>query len=237
MCTVSFVKSGDKVIITSNRDESVVRLNAIHPKIYTINHKNVIYPKDPKAGGTWYVADEKGTILVLLNGAQEKHKMSPPYRKSRGLIVLDIIGSSSPIEFWKGIDLDTIEPFTLVLYQEEKLYQLRWDGKLKETLSLDVNKKHIWASSTLYPAVIREKRANFFHAFLDKKEFVMEEELFQFHRYTDPDNLENGLVINRNDELKTLSITQSILQENNLTLKHYDLIHEKEYDTSFSLIK
>ncbi|MGA9639098.1 NRDE family protein, partial [Flavobacterium sp.] len=69
MCTVSFVKIGEKVIITSNRDESVVRLNAIHPKNYTVNNKNVIYPKDPKAGGTWYVVDEKGTIIVLLNGA------------------------------------------------------------------------------------------------------------------------------------------------------------------------
>jgi hypothetical protein len=27
--------------------------------------------KDPKAGGTWYVVDEKGTVLVLLNGANE----------------------------------------------------------------------------------------------------------------------------------------------------------------------
>lgn len=236
MCTVSFVKSGNKVIITSNRDESVVRLNAIHPKKHTLNNKKVLFPKDPKAGGTWFVADDNGTILVLLNGAGEKHQMSPPYRKSRGLIVLEIIGSSSSIEYWKGICLDDIEPFTLVLYQEEKLYQLRWDGKHKGTLSLDTTKKHIWASSTLYPVEIREKRAEFFHAFLDQKEFVTEEELFQFHRCTDSDNVENGLVINRNDELKTLSITQSVLYQNKLTMKHYDLIHEKEYDASFIII-
>jgi uncharacterized protein with NRDE domain len=57
--------------------------------------KNVIYPKDPKAG-TWYVVDEKGTVLVLLNGANEKHVAGLNYRKSRGLIVLDIIGNVSP---------------------------------------------------------------------------------------------------------------------------------------------
>ncbi|WP_366184984.1 NRDE family protein [Flavobacterium ovatum] len=237
MCTVSFVKSGNKVIVTSNRDESVVRLNAIHPKKYTIKDKIVIYPKDPKAGGTWYVADQCGTILVLLNGAQEKHQMAPPYRMSRGLIVLDIIGSQSAVDFWKGIDLDNIEPFTLVLYQEENLYQLRWDGKQKETLSLDTDKKHIWASSTLYPAAIRAKRAELFHEFLDKKEQVSEEELYQFHRYTDADNPENGLIINRNNELKTLSITQSVLEHNTLEMKHYDLIHNQEYNTSIAIIK
>jgi hypothetical protein len=48
----------------------VTRPSAIALK--TINGKNVIYPKDPKAGGTWYVVDENGTVLVLLNGAEEK---------------------------------------------------------------------------------------------------------------------------------------------------------------------
>ena len=87
MCTVSFVKTANKIIITSNRDESVIRLNAIHPQVDTINDKKVIYPKDLKAGGTWYAVDEKGTVLVLLNGADEKHQAQPPDRESRGEIV------------------------------------------------------------------------------------------------------------------------------------------------------
>jgi hypothetical protein len=49
----------------------VTRPSAIAPKNYTVNGKNVIYPKDPKAGGTWYVVDENGTVLVLLNGAEK----------------------------------------------------------------------------------------------------------------------------------------------------------------------
>ena len=65
MCTVSFVSSKDKIIITSNRDEKIVRPSAIPPQNYILNGKNIIYPKDPKAGGTWFVVDEKGTVLVL----------------------------------------------------------------------------------------------------------------------------------------------------------------------------
>ena len=65
MCTVSFVKVKNKVIITSNRDEKVVRPNAINPKNYIVNGKNVIYPKDPKAGGTWYVINRNNEMKTL----------------------------------------------------------------------------------------------------------------------------------------------------------------------------
>jgi hypothetical protein len=71
MCTVSFVKPILKLLL--RQIGTVTRPSAIAPKNYTVNGKNVIYPKDPKAGGTWYVVDENGTVLVLLNGAEEKH--------------------------------------------------------------------------------------------------------------------------------------------------------------------
>lgn len=99
MCTVSFVATNDKIIITSNRDEKTVRPSAIPPRNYTVNGKNIIFPKDPKVGGTWFVANADGAILVLLNGADEKHEMQLSYRKSRGLIVLDMISSFSPKNF------------------------------------------------------------------------------------------------------------------------------------------
>lgn len=236
MCTVSFVKVDNKVIITSNRDEKVIRPSAVRPKNYIVNGKNVIYPKDPKAGGTWYAVDDKGTILVLLNGANEKHIPKPAYRKSRGLIVLDIISDVSPKDFWNKIDLENIEPFTLVLFQNKVLFQLRWNGLEKESMVLNSDEKHIWSSATLYPDVIRKERSNLFYSFLDKKEAISENEMYHFHRYTDKDNHQNGLVINRNNELKTLSITQAISEQNKVAILHYDLISQKESATSFIIV-
>ncbi len=236
MCTVSFVKSFDKIIITSNRDEKVIRPNAIAPQNYIIKGKNVIFPKDPKAGGTWYVVDETGTVLVLLNGASEKHQLELPYRKSRGLVVLDLISSVSPKDFWKEMDLVNIEPFTLVLFQNEKLFQLRWNGESKETVELNCSEKHIWSSSTLYPADIRKERSDAFYSFLDNNPVISENEMYQFHRYSDSENQENGLVINRNNELKTLSITQSVIEKNKVAILHYDLVAQKDTCTSFIII-
>ena len=236
MCTVSFVFSNGKAILTHNRDEKIARPSAIEPKSYLVNNKNIIFPKDPKAGGTWYAITEDATVLVLLNGADEKHQLKPSYRKSRGLIVLDIISSDSPIEAWKTIDLLDIEPFTLVLFQDSKLYQLRWNEVEKSTINLDVTQNHIWSSSTLYPKEIREKRANWFHTFLDTKPEVDATEMFNFHRYTEVENLENGLVINRNDFMKTLSITQTVIEKNKVVLSHYDLQQQKDFTNTFITI-
>lgn len=236
MCTVSFVTSNGKTIITSNRDEKVIRQSAIPPKNYTIKGKNIIFPKDPKAGGTWYAIDANGTIVVLLNGATEKHKVELPYRKSRGLIVLDIISSFSPKDFWSEIDLENIEPFTLVLFQNDKLFQLRWNGNNKETLQLNPKNNYVWSSSTLYPKEIREKRSAWFDTFLDLNSEISETEMLHFHRYTEEKNQENGLVINRNNEMKTLSITQSVIEMNKVAILHYDLIANEDFETSFIII-
>jgi uncharacterized protein with NRDE domain len=235
MCTVSFVRVNEKVVITSNRDEKVIRL-AIPPSNYLINGKNVIFPKDPKAGGTWYAVDENGNVLVLLNGASEKHTVQEFYRKSRGLVVLDIIGSKSPKDFWQELNLENIEPFTLVLFQDGELFQLRWNGNQKETLLLDPNKNHIWASSTLYPKEIRTKRADLFDTFLESNQEVSAQEIHHFHRYAENENQENGLVINRNDVLKTLSITQTVIDSNKVSITHYDLIDNKEFSNTFLTI-
>ena len=233
MCTVSFVNCNHKIIITSNRDEKTIRPDAIEPKKYLINNKNVVFPKDSKAGGTWYAIDEYSNILVLLNGAEEKHLVKESYRKSRGLIVLELISSISPLQEWINIDLQNIEPFTIVLFENQKLFQLRWNETEKETKELDTNQNHIWSSSTLYAASVREKRANWFKAFLDTKPEVNEKELFNFHRYTETENKENGLVINRNDILKTLSITQTVIETNKVAIHYADLIAEKEFSNTF----
>ena len=234
MCTVSFVFSSGKAIITHNRDEKVARPSATEPQKYSVNNKDIYFPKDQKAGGTWYAVAENGTTLVLLNGADEKHQLKSSYRKSRGLIVLDLISAESPIQEWNFIDLSGIEPFTIVLFQEEKLYQLRWNESEKSTLNLDVIQNHIWSSSTLYSKEIREQRVNLFQDFMDSNE-ISPERLFQFHRYGNSNDVENGLIINRNDEMKTLSITQTVIEKNKVVLSYHDLQNQQDFTNTITL--
>lgn len=236
MCTVTFVNSGDRFIITSNRDEKTERPKAIEPKNYNINHKRVFFPKDTKAGGTWYAIDENANVVVLLNGAREKHIRKESYKKSRGLIVLDLIAAEFIIKEWQLIELEHIEPFTLVVFEQLKLFQLRWDGENKETLQLDENKNHIWSSATLYPIEIREFRAKWFSEFMNSRKTVTENDMYSFHRYTEESDNENGLVINRDNRLKTVSITQSVIDKNKVSIYHYNLEEEEKFTNSFIVI-
>lgn len=235
MCTVSFVATNEGIVITSNRDEKVVRLGAIEPRMYVINNKNVLFPKDQKAGGTWYVTSEDGNVVVLLNGALEKHQIKESYKKSRGLIVLELISSESLLDEWEVLDLNDIEPFTLVVYFKFELYQMRWNGIEKELIRLNASTNYIWSSSTLYSNEIRMKRAQWFTEFLNSSEQIDAKALFNFHRYTEESNADFGLVINRDNSLKTLSITQSIITKEEVKLLYADLLNQRDYLTSYTI--
>lgn len=236
MCTVSYVFSNNTIIITSNRDEKIARPKALVPKSYMGVYKKMFFPKDSKAGGTWYVIDDKGNIMVLLNGASEKHIRKEHYRKSRGLILLELFDSCDCMDKWFSIDLTDIEPFTLVGYLNKELYQLRWDGELRDTQKLNNQGKYIWSSSTLYPANIRMERELLFHSFTQNKDVISGEDIAHFHEYTNEDDKENGLVINRNNMLLTQSITQTVINQNKMIFSHKDLVANQTYENTFLML-
>ena len=223
MCTVTFIPIKTGFVITSNRDERVTRERAIFPMEYEINEYKITFPKDPQAGGTWIVqADNK--VIVLLNGAAEKHEIKPFYRKSRGLIVLELASSSDSLNHWKTIALDGIEPFTIVLFENNKLHQLRWNEVEKSKVELATNSQYIWSSSTLYSKEINTKRAKWFADFIAKNESPDEKAILDFHQFTENKNSEYGLQINRNNELKTISITQCLITSEKIQMSYLDLI-------------
>ncbi len=225
MCTVTFVPLKNGFCITSNRDEKTARKKAIPPQKYIINSKEITFPKDAQAGGTWF-AHSENAVLVLLNGAIEKHKVKSEYRKSRGLIVLDLIAANNPLLEWENIDLNAIEPFTIVLFYHQKLYQLQWNELEKSTIIFDENKPHIWSSSTLYAKEIRIERANWFEKFIAKNDVINAEKLLGFHQFTENQNSEYGLQINRNNFLKTVSITQCVFESKTFKMNYLDLMNE-----------
>ena len=222
MCTVTYIPTKEGCIITSNRDEKITRERALPPTEYYIEEKKIIFPKDPKAGGTW-IAHSETKIVVLLNGAQEKHIPKSNYRKSRGLVVLELISVENSLQYWQSVDLTDIEPFTIVLFENNKLLQLQWNEIEKSIEEKDKNKSHIWSSSTLYSKEIREQRKTWFYNFMQNKSNLSAEDIFHFHQFTECENKEYGLQINRNDTLKTISITQCQVTQDNIEMLYLDL--------------
>ena len=233
MCTVSFISNQGNYYITSNRDEHVSRPSAFEPKQEEVNNMRILFPKDPKAGGTWFAINELGHVGVLLNGAFKKHKSQGNYRKSRGLVLLDIMSKESPQSYLNEIDLDGIEPFTVVLFQERRLMEMRWDENKQHQKLLSTSENYIWSSATLYDEEVIRHRESLFSSFIKKRSEVGAEDIVGFHSNNHAD-FENGFIIDRKTGLKTFSVTQAVLKGEDTTLGHFDLLKDKKSIISFN---
>lgn len=223
MCTVTYIPLKDKIFITHNRDEKSARSKAIHPKEYTIKGHRLLFPRDSHAGGTWVALNDNGTAAVLLNGGFEKHVHKPPYRKSRGLCFLDIICSDDLYFSFNRINLDNIEPFTIILWNNGDLYECRWDGNHKHTLKQDPNQPYSWSSVTLYDNEVRAKRSDWFKNWLSENPAPSLEAIMHFHLFGGEGDAHNDLCMNRNGVMLTVSITGMEITADGSIMKYTDL--------------
>lgn len=235
MCTVTFIPSSSGVFICSNRDEKSARGLAYTPQQFTTTiGQQIIRPADADAGGTWIAVNELGDAAVLLNGAFNNHMPQYPYRRSRGLIFLDIFESNNSLKAIDTIDLDRIEPFTMVLFVSGNLWLLKWDGDQKYIEQLDAQKPYIWSSVTLYDEATRTKRESWFKQWINLHAAPSLAEILAFHRFTGDGDKANDLLMNRNNQLLTVSITGIEIRKERITMKYQDLIKNKTYLTAFS---
>ena len=205
MCTVTYVPTENGFFLTQNRDVEPDRFaTEIVDKI--VSDHRVIYPKDPVAGGTWMTMSDRDLVLCVMNGAFVTHAMGGQYRRSRGLVALDMHTFSSAEAFFTGIDLKHIEPFTMVAYENGSLFEFRWDGSNKFLQQMDITEPHIWASSTLYTAHWQRRRQFWFNQWLTEQGQITRENVLDFHLHAGDGNPLQDLVMNRSDLVCTVSV-------------------------------
>jgi hypothetical protein len=231
MCTVTFIPAFGDAYLTSNRDESGRRSIALPPKEYSGNGYRLIYPGDPDAGGSWIALKENRDAAVLLNGAFEKHERLPSYRKSRGMIFLEIFREQDPHSHFCRIDLQGIEPFTLVLFIAGRLWECRWDGFARHVFLLDGTKSHIWSSATLYEEVARSDKKRMFLKWFASGSSITSGKIIQFHQANM--RRQAGSLINRNDDIGTVSITSIRITARGCGVHYLDLRTGLEAKTTF----
>ncbi|HTQ66403.1 MAG TPA: NRDE family protein [Puia sp.] len=220
MCTVTFIPVREKVFITSNRDEKQLRLPAISPSIYRFSTGKILFPKDANAGGSWFAIHENGNAIVFLNGAWEKHEPRHPYKKSRGLILLDLADSENPLQGFQKSDLENVEPFTAIIWQDTCLYECRWDGTEKYENRVNEKLAHIWSSVTLYDENIIARRKSWFTKWLEENPRPSQDDILQFHQFSGEGDQQNDLLMNRNNIVLTVSVTSAAISENSACMKY-----------------
>lgn len=223
MCTVTFISSGGSFFLTSNRDEKVQRSQALPPKIYHQKKAGMLYPKDTDAGGTWIALKDNSTAAVLLNGGFVGHVPAPPYRLSRGLILIDILASPDPPSFFLEMNLQHIEPFTLIIFQDFTLHECRWTGDKKFSEQLSIALNHIWSSATLYNEAVQSKREEWFTKWLHKNARPSQADIFQFHQFAGDGDEQNNIRMNRDGKLFTVSITGIQITRETAIMNYLDL--------------
>jgi hypothetical protein len=226
MCTVSYLPLPDKgYLITSNRDEAPHR-NAVTLERIRDHGNQVIFPVDPGAGGSWFAVSDTGRTACLLNGAFVPFAPDPKYTQSRGKVLLYAIAQPSLNAIGEGYDLTRTAPFTLVIAESGVLAEHIWDGTELRISNLPAGKPAFWSSVTLYPPDVRSWRMSLFDAWLGAHHEFRQEEIMEFHRYGGARDVWNGFVMNRNERVKTLSITSVHQQGRDFFLRHEDLLTE-----------
>jgi uncharacterized protein with NRDE domain len=208
MCVLTFIPlENGRVTITHNRDEHVSRDKALPPTEYFVGQERVLYPKDPKSEGTWF-AVHQDWVCCMLNGGFEKHQSQPPYRQSRGQVILSFLDFLDINTFVSKFNAYGMEPFTFVSFdlKRQKIYQVIWDEKVLNLQSFSTKKPLIWSSVTLYDVKIRQMRSTLFEKFLASK--PNNQSIFDFHRMNAKDSLGNGFFVNIDNRIQTVAITQ-----------------------------
>jgi uncharacterized protein with NRDE domain len=228
MCTLSFIPKPDGGFhITHNRDEVIYRNSESLPTKLNINNLELISPIDPESGGTWITMANNGTIACLLNGGFEKHTRDLPYRHSRGIIIFDFFNYNGLHDFLVNYDLSNIEPFTLIIYNNDELFEIVWDGEQKHMRKLDKHEPHFYSSSTLYNAEMKLERKTWFRDWLSQKETPSLKEILEFHHCAGKENEEYGLLMKRSELLQTISISSIERKPKELSLVYENLLsHE-----------
>jgi hypothetical protein len=237
MCTVTYIPSKDGFYLTSNRDEHISRGHALAPRVYSNGKGKLLFPKDPDKSGSWIAAKDNGDVAVLLNGGFVKHASQRRYRKSRGLVLLDIINAEFPELYCQSLDLADIEPFTLVLFTSGRLYEFCWDGGKMWMTAMNSRLAHIWSSTTLYDKLAAAKRISWFEQWRKTNVQTSTRTIMDFHRYGGCSDPKDGLVIDRDGKMKTMSITNIRVRPAQLTMTYRDLRDDRRYTCELPVTK
>ncbi len=235
MCTVTYIPGKDNNFkLTSNRDEAPGR-SADEFGLVEIGGVTVTFPRDKGAGGTWIAMASSGRVVCLLNGSYKKHKHRPPYKRSRGLMVLDFFEFPDAKTFFDRYDFKDMEPFTLVIVESGDLWELRWDEKNTHIKALDAAAFHLWASWTLYDEQAQQKRLNWFEEWKKSSRGAWSERILDFHRTAGDGDIRNDVVMNRDGKVQTIGITSVEKKVAEMDMIYFDLLNETEQQTKIQL--
>jgi hypothetical protein len=133
------------------------------------------------------------------------------------------------------MNFDGIEPFTVILYEDGKLYSGKWDGRMKWLESLNSKISHIWSSVTLYDPEAIRKREGWFHKWLRETPYPGTMDIIHFHQKGGDGDPFNDILMNRQGKMFTNSISSIRLSPDRAEFRYLDLSNGEAAETFLSI--
>ncbi len=148
-----------------------------------------------------------------------------------------MIEGATPYNSFLAIKLTDIEPFTAIIWDDQHLFECRWDGVEKHCKQYDETKPHIWSSVTLYDDDIIQKRQSWFVKWLSSKNEITRPDILHFHQFTGDGDAHNDLLMNREGKVFTVSVSSLCLQKNNASIVYLDLKNDLQFEQDITIEK
>jgi hypothetical protein len=227
MCTATYLPLGtNDFILTHSRDEKAIRPAALPPRTVRVDGIDVTFPQDPQGQGTWIASGLRfgttRTTVCLLNGAFTPHLSKPPYRHSRGLVPVHVFTYPTIKSFITTYDFSNIEPLTLLIAEANRLIELRWNGNRLFIREKNPKQPFIWSSATLYSIDIIRQREGWFWDWYRQNPTPSVDAIRRFHQVAGKDDAENGLRMNRQNFMLTVSLTSVVHHQEDVTMLYED---------------
>lgn len=236
MCTLTYIPlQGNDFILTHNRDEKITRQASFLPESLLYKGMKLTFPKDKDASGTWFGVNENGRIACILNGAFEKHTPAPPFRMSRGLVVLDALAEPTLSSFFQNYNFSNIDNFTLIILDNSELWEFRWDGEKKKLTKLSPTKTYIWSSVTLYTKEQQMLREKWLNNWINNYK-PTPKSLFNFHEKGGDQSPESRLKMSIKNSHQTVSITQVYQNKLERWMNHINFVTNKSANIKLNAV-
>ncbi len=218
MCTVSWLPGPDGYTLCFNRDERFTRAAALPPALRTAGDMPYLAPLDGDHGGSWLAVNASGLTIGILNRYTTALPPPLPHPRSRGLLVLDLIGAATVAEALDRLarlSLAKTAPFTLLLVEPgHPARLLDWDGERLEIASHASAGLLRTSSSVTEPEVARARTTTF----ADAGPLTVEG-LTDLHRSHLPERGRRSICMHR-DDAETRSFSRVTVTPASVTLLH-----------------
>ncbi len=232
MCTVTVVPHETGIRVMCNRDERRSRPAALPPQLHDLGGRLAAIPLDPRGAGSWVGVNDAGIVVTLLNVSGSWRRSPEEPRRSRGLIVREVLRSGSlshVLETVASLDVGLFDLFRLVVARGSTVVDATSDGARRVTTrQITLDRPLIFTSSSLGDALVEAPRKQLFQRMVVERRSQWLRGQARFHRHQWPSRPEISVRMERHD---ALTVSRTVVE---VTRARRSLFYESPVASSSS---